>query len=130
MKLSLWQQFSSNHSASFTVVGTFESAEKANAAADKLRNILQAIYEWHQQHPGHLNQDDLVPTPPEVEFARRYGVEWTEAMDWFYDRSVPVLDNSVILESGETWREPTPFIGILKKLGGTVVYSMEADVLL
>jgi hypothetical protein len=127
MRLSLWQQFSSNHSAYFTVVGTFESTEKANAAAAELRRILGTIDEWHYQHPGRLNQDGLEPTSPEVEFAQQYGVEWTDAPVWFYDSSVPVLDKSVILSSGETWSAPTPFIGILKKLGGAVVYSIEAD---
>ena len=42
MKLSVWQQFSSNHSASFTVVGEFESAQKAQQAAAEIRRLIDA----------------------------------------------------------------------------------------
>jgi hypothetical protein len=32
MKITLWQQFSSNHSASFTVVGMFDTPDSAEQA--------------------------------------------------------------------------------------------------
>ena len=129
MRVSIWQQFSSNHSGWFTVVGTLESAEKANTAAAKLSEIIQAIHEWHQQHPGHVDQGNVDPIPPEVEFARQYGVKWDMAVDWFDEKSpVSVLDdNVVVLDVSDTWSYPLPFLGILKQLGGSVVYSFGMD---
>jgi hypothetical protein len=123
MKVSLWRQFSSNHSGSFTVVGTFESPEKANAAAHNLREIIRVIREWHEQHPDHV----VDPIPPEEAFTRQYGVKWDVAVDWYEDESpVKILyDNLVVLHAPDTWSYPLPFLGILKQLGGSVVYNFE-----
>lgn len=128
MRVSIWQQFSSNHSAGFTVVGTFESAEKASEVATKLSTLFKSIHEWHEQHPGHVDAGNVDPIPPEVEFAQQYSVEWDYAVDWCYedDSPVPVLDNSLILSPGETWTMPIQFITVLKQLGGTVVYDLDA----
>jgi hypothetical protein len=127
MRVSLWQQFSSNHSGSFTVVGTFESAEKANAAADKLREIIQTIQDWYKQRPELADQAIIDPIPPEVEFARQYDVEWDRPVDWYNEESpVSVLDDSVmVLHVPDTWSYPLPFLGILKQFGGSVVYEFE-----
>jgi len=43
MRLSIWQQFSSNHSANFEIVGTFKTEELAHQAAEELREISRAI---------------------------------------------------------------------------------------
>jgi uncharacterized lipoprotein YehR (DUF1307 family) len=48
MKLSIWQQFSSNHSANFTTVGQFESAEWAQEALKEVQEIIQNIAWWHE----------------------------------------------------------------------------------
>lgn len=43
MKLSLWQQFSSNHSAGFSLIGQFKTAEEATQAVAVIRGILEKI---------------------------------------------------------------------------------------
>lgn len=54
MKLSIWNQFSSNHSADFTTVAQFESEEWAQTVAEEIRQIIAAIYWWQQ----HINTSD------------------------------------------------------------------------
>jgi hypothetical protein len=44
MRLSIWQQFSSNHSSNFTAVGRFDTPEKAAAARQTFEQMLRAIY--------------------------------------------------------------------------------------
>ena len=70
MKLSIWQQFSSNHSADFTSVGQFESAEMASLVADEMREIINTMKWWHDNFSDndipsvkltHLLETDDVP---------------------------------------------------------------------
>jgi hypothetical protein len=140
MRVSLWQQFSSNHSASFTVVGKFESSEKAEAVADELRHILQIISNYWQQYANKQRttiENRLIEseqlTPPEVVFRDQYQVGWTEYFgtgkmlpldwvhgDWALD-GVRVFRNIVYLSpTGDTWAGPKPFNLILEKLGGHI----------
>ncbi len=49
MKISIWQQFSSNHSADFTLVGQFESSEWAKTVAEEIRHIIHSIGWWWEQ---------------------------------------------------------------------------------
>lgn len=48
MKLSIWQQFSSNHSAAFSIVAKFESAEKAQKVAAQVTQMLLETYRWKE----------------------------------------------------------------------------------
>jgi hypothetical protein len=82
MRVSLWRQFSGNHSSSFTLVGVFDSPEAAQEGAERLRAMLEQIAIWREQHPlpNGWAYDD--PTPPELELAQQYGVEWTYGLDW------------------------------------------------
>ena len=43
MKISIWQQFSSNHSANFELVGQFPTVEEAEKAYAILLDILTVI---------------------------------------------------------------------------------------
>lgn len=47
MRISIWQQFSSNHSSGFTVVGEFATRSEAENAANKIREILYRLKDWH-----------------------------------------------------------------------------------
>ncbi|MBZ0318507.1 MAG: hypothetical protein K8L91_18990 [Anaerolineae bacterium] len=122
MRISIWQQFASNHSNSFTVVGEFESVEDAQNAADKLRASLQPILDWYDTNPEiEFNAD---PIPPELAIGKSYGVEWELRHDWLPGRTVgevvSVLDNRIIIISEETWSPHEPLDQILVKLGATV----------
>lgn len=84
LKLSIWQQFGSNHSSFFTIVGGFEGHDQAKAAYNELRLILFEIDRWHREHLDESRQLvwDPYPTPVENEIAARYGVEWLMRIDW------------------------------------------------
>jgi hypothetical protein len=109
MRVSIWQQFSSNHSSSFTVVGQFASVEEANAAAKEFRELLVQVEPlleitraawkkaWEKaatQTKSRLEQHDIVSkqfpnarelTKPEREFSEKYNIEWDErGIDWLH----------------------------------------------
>ncbi|MBZ0308147.1 MAG: hypothetical protein K8I82_18925, partial [Anaerolineae bacterium] len=81
MKLTLWQQFSSNHSSHFWVAGTFKTIEETDAAYHALREMLLSIDQWHRDHPEESravqSNNEQLPAPVELEFARKYDVTWT-----------------------------------------------------
>ncbi|GIK66769.1 MAG: hypothetical protein BroJett018_45630 [Chloroflexota bacterium] len=122
MRISIWQQFASNHSNSFTVVGEFERVEGAQNAADKLRASLQPIFDWYAANPE--IEYDADPIPPELAIGKSYGVEWELRHDWLPGRIVgevvSVLDNRIIIIAEETWSPHEPLDQILVKLGATV----------
>src|SRR5687768_7863721 len=51
MKISLWQQFSSNHSNGFQVVGIFESVDDAANVETRLKQLLNEATRWHKENP-------------------------------------------------------------------------------
>lgn len=126
MRISIWQQFSSNHSARFTIVGHFENTQQANKAADELRHILKSIVDWNETHPELAemwNSGDLPePTEPEVQFSKQYGVNWGEsAIPWFWQAKVITLDNIVFVDSdGQADDGAQPFHSLVAKLGARV----------
>ncbi len=136
MKLSIWQQFSSNHSSSFTVVGRFENQSDADSAAAKFREMLRTIHTWLVEHPtwdcldydDDLLDDDPYEfgyiTPPERAFARQYQVEWERSIDWIGDNpdeQVQQFERDVLI-STEFLTEVSakPIQGLMAKFGGTV----------
>jgi hypothetical protein len=126
MKLTLWQQFSSNHSSSFTVVGEFPTPEAAQNALSEIHRILQKIADWHRAHPGEFDDartdgnSMAHPTPPELELAQQYGIEWRSAIAWFDKVSIDIhFDRYVFLTRGfGTDSVGEPFDQVMDKLGG------------
>lgn len=109
MQVKIWQQFSSNHSGSFTVIGVFESPQKAEAVAAELKAIFQNLFQWYQDHPdeSNLNMDDP-PPPPERELIEKYNLVTEtnlglEGDDVRASLSTTALDRFVLLHIGETW---------------------------
>jgi hypothetical protein len=153
MKLSIWQQFSSNHSSHYFVVGVFGSSEAANQAETELKTMLQEIDLWHRQNPLAVRENpspDLVP--PEREAAKKYGVEkeWQHTIDWAswasywfeqsnpqydaaenaalcIDQAVRVLENVVVAATpDQSWMGRQPFKGLLEHFGAkTFAYDLE-----
>jgi hypothetical protein len=79
MRLSLWQQFSSNHSASFTVVGQFANEEKAADAERTLKTLFEDIQAaWALRG----RENDIPPTWAELEASQTYDIEWDKSLDW------------------------------------------------
>jgi hypothetical protein len=133
MKLSIWQQWSSNHSADFTLVGSFESAEQAKQAAAKLKAILTRIAEYYanltpEEFMEHTEDYERPLSPVEQRIWAEYDLDWPYAPDWLYDettlsKQVQVFDRFVFVthspaQTGSGYR---PFDTILQRLGGTVL---------
>ena len=144
MRLSVWQQFSSNHSAHFTVVGQFETTEMAAQVAQELREMLDEIAAWWSQYETwqeraeaekRLRKEGLL-TPPEQKFHEQYGVGWTQyngiheyPLDWIGSNAangVQIYENVVFVSpTGNTWAGAKPFDAILEGLGGRVAVGLE-----
>ena len=139
MKISLWQQFSSNHSADFTVVGVFQTIDEAKAAVTLLRDELVKIASWFEDlankeviseridRPDYTDRQLL---PPEKELDAKYGTGFTYApTDWLWysdeaDGAVVRFENIVFisnhLTSFRTWSGKEPFEKLMEAVGGTV----------
>jgi len=140
VRLSVWQQFSSNHSASYTVVGVFESADAAQAANEKIRQIISEIVTWNDQNRDQLNEYGWRPNPVEVRLAQDYGFEWKQPVDWLrlFPRHFPppyqtepqehvmTLDRVLLVETGgvHTWQTGHQFVHLIEATGGTPYASI------
>jgi hypothetical protein len=139
MRISLWQQFSSNHSSSYIVVGQFETQEWAEQVKLEVHSIVREISDWWDQHDDTQRKiilDELQRThrltPPEQTIQRRYQVNlWPPLAfrDWIGDEDtlegIFQVGRLVFVVSGETWAGPQPFSEILRKLGGHVAEAIE-----
>lgn len=148
MKVSVWQQFSSNHSANFTVVGEFESPARAQAIADELLSILTQIGQfWETLSPQEFNEwetriDNGDITPPEEILREQYGIEWIrwpdgriQGIDWVKNvtdakNAVSVFHNFAVVSCPfyyATWAGHKPFDEIMNQRGGTVAVDLEGS---
>ncbi|MBZ0308146.1 MAG: hypothetical protein K8I82_18920 [Anaerolineae bacterium] len=139
MKLTLWQQFSSNHSGSFEIVGRFDSPARAQEVAEILRGHFREIAEWQETNSpdgrimGFGSAGEPLP-PPEQNLVDTYHITWnTDAIvDWIYrSENIPQLVSSaadmVFMVGGDTWSNAIPFEHILEKLGGYVYATYVRD---
>ncbi|MBZ0287955.1 MAG: hypothetical protein K8I30_10100 [Anaerolineae bacterium] len=132
MKISLWQQFSSNNSSHFTIVGVFPSPEAAQDASEKVRAIMGKIDQWHIDHPAEseaiFNQGGQGEiSEVEEQLAQTYDIHWDQPMLWAWNYKMLVQDNIVLLlpewgaDSGAH-----PIDKLLRKLGADV--AVDGDV--
>ena len=142
MKVSIWQQFSSNHSASFMIVGQFKTVEKAESVASEVRQMIREIGSWWEQVEDseavrkRLESSEDV-TPPERRFASHYEVSWSQnarsksvaPLDWIShqaaDSAVRTFNSIVIVEPVDSWQGPHPIDKIIEKLGAQVASDCE-----
>jgi hypothetical protein len=130
MRLSIWQQFSSNNSSHFTIVGVFPSAQEAQQASEKIREIMAKIDQWHTDHPEWseeiFNQDEGV-SEIEKQLAQTYQINWERPMLWAWNYKMLVQDNFLVMlpewgaDSGAH-----PIDKLLAKLGAEV--GVDGDV--
>lgn len=131
MQLTLWQQFTSNHSSGYTVIGRFESADAAHKAGEQLRDILTQIATWHQayyeQHGVYFGAHHVPPppTPIEEQLAQRYAIEWDweQGVDWAKRKDeapqrVRISNRLVVISSLFTHYLEQPFSALIKQMGG------------
>ena len=124
MKVSIWQQFSSNHSASFAIVGHFRSATDAHEVADQLREWMTRIF-WQGGNRGIL-------TTTEKEISSTYEIDWYKnGLDWNgipenIDHVVQQIQNAVFLMCPlETYDDHQPFVDLINKMGAYQIISFE-----
>lgn len=134
MRVSVWQQWASNHSTRFTVVGTFASAAEATKAANELKRLVTQIAEWLESN-DYFNggeywdkNPDAPLSPPEIALSEIYDVEWSpHSMDWFPGDEtatdvIVTYDNMLFIYNvSDTWLGSKPIDTIAEKLGGEVV---------
>jgi len=119
MKISFWQQFSSNHSASFTVLGRFETIEKAQDAEATLKTLLKAIQEARGFDQYAYKEKFL--SWPEYEAGEKYGIRWEQSLDWIGNELSEHLirfENNVFLTTAlsDTWQNANVMLSLMKHL--------------
>jgi hypothetical protein len=135
MKVSLWQQFSSNNSTSFTVVGKFPSVDEARHARDVVVQLLTAIGEWYLLPENDALRkkmylpDGLMGAPltaVESEYSQKYGIDWGQPINWVNNTegvqdAVQIFDMLVIVENGyplkDSFMKAHPIDALLERLG-------------
>jgi len=156
MRVSIWQQFSSNHSTHFTVVGRFASPEAATKAADELLKLMNAIAQWGKDYHQARKQveakesdprkrkalllkafpDSAHQLPkPEREFSEKYNIEWgsQSILDWIVGPDpvtelVKVVGTDVFVTTNrETWRKPDCVLASVTRLGARSGHIQKTD---
>ena len=124
MKVSIWQQFSSNHSNGFAVVGKFKNLEDTKNAAEQFRTIIKTIRET----PNMLYPD---ASEAEKSIGNYYDIEWTRSLNWVGgDYQVVQFDNYVMVSDifGSTWMGALYIDQIMKKLSEEIYVEEDAGV--
>ena len=137
MKVSIWQEFSSNNSSSYVIVGRFDSPRHAQDAAQRLRAIFRRMWEWYAAHPDdryEAGSGDYPPTGAEQAVADEYGIEFEAAIDWvaaeesadFVEIAVTVFEDYVFTGVvDETLTRDRPFVQLMRKLGAQIEHHQE-----
>jgi hypothetical protein len=155
MHISIWQQFSSNHSSMFWVVGTFNTIQDARSAYDAIRQMLFAIDQWHREHPEEAwkaRRTSFEALPPEKEYAEKFTVLWPMTIDWtgwgdywytqhsqqtnpdsrltaerLIDEAISIVGRTItVTDPDQTWMTVHPFADILQRFGAeTIGYDLE-----
>src|SRR5262245_41441153 len=101
MRLTLWQQFASNHSNSFTVIGEFKSHDDAHTAYLHVRRVLRRIIIAHQRGefkwiPIPEEERFYYPSDVEIEAFKPYGIVPQRLSDW---TTYKVVDEATVHEA-------------------------------
>jgi len=132
VRISVWQQFSSNHSSRLTIMGVFESSEKAQEASEKLRDTFSHIDAWYKSHPeaGEAIFESGGEDVSEIEqqLGAQYNINWNRAMLWAWNYRLKILDQVIVI-SQEFGADSGvhPIDQLLERLGGKV--GVDGDVI-
>lgn len=112
MRISFWQQFSSNHSAGYWVVGTFKTVGEAQHAYREMRGILEKLEQAMRENPSTYAE-------AEQTIAKQYQIEWTSSIDWWPDYEwVKRTDPEAVIEPDQSF-----IIAALSNVGNVVITS-------
>jgi len=120
MQIKIWSAFASNNSGSYTIVGSFPTAEAAAAVAAELAPLIAAQTEWLK-----IPKDRLASSPLEV-LARNNGLVWDhDGEDWpkYGDKESPevlAVGYQVIIHHDYTVTLPRFFGQFFYARGGRV----------
>lgn len=121
MKISIWQQFSSNHSSSYTIVGQFSSPDEATKVEQQLSDWVES---WSNERCVHKDGE----TPTQITIKSKYNVEFDLDYNDFPYRPVQCFDRYVLMESGsEAWGRPDELAKLLEKMGASRSYNFTGD---
>lgn len=136
MQVTVWRQFSSNHSAEYTIVGVFPTAAAAAHVGTDLKDLVTRIRRWREVH----NDQQFAVSPPEREAEQTYGVVWEQPVDWLgFDHRLPdpalrtpdqhivVQDTLVIVDApggSHTWQTGHQFAKVLAATGAQVFHEI------
>lgn len=130
MKLSIWQQFSSNHSAAFSIVAQFESDKKAVQVADEITTMLLETYSM-------LDPDDRFSgrshdTPAQIK--QRFEYDVAVGVTWMLNeqhvrRALQVFGNTIFVSDAPGYSNfdgsDRFFEKMLELRGGKVIANLE-----
>ena len=129
MKISVWRQFSSNHSSYFTVMGRFRTHEEAMKVAEDLREFQRNLRDSILNRQSVDNQGLAV-----YEFTKKHNLDWGDEYDhWLWglyplDDLVQVVGKDILLMSNtrEIWFDETLLRTAFVRLGATkAVYQSQ-----
>lgn len=125
MRISIWQQWASNHSSSYSIVGCFESPEHARKAAVTVDGVVKDFIEWYER-PENADLDmlpwDAPPTAVEAELIRKYGLKTDRRLTFTEDVRgsirVAAVDRLAVIDVGSVLDGPPMLlISLLERLG-------------
>ena len=125
MKLTIWQQFSSNNSAHFTIVGVFRSPEDAESTAQQVRSLLEELYNWYVDNPEEAIEvfEDKLVTEIEQRIANQYQVEWRSPVLWGDNYTIEVFDRFILAHNNHSADSGAdPIDQFIRKLGADEVF--------
>lgn len=129
MRLALWQQFSSNNSSMFVLVGRFES-DAAHHAYTVIHDMIRQIATYYRD----LTDDDRekiddINQPRELETTlfKAHDIDLRHSIDWLFKAKpeielISTFDQYVIISSDglPNWWGANPFDDLMGRLGGEV----------
>lgn len=139
----IWNAYSSNNSGDYTIIGTFESSEKAAEISKALNELLEKHLEYRSEGEGVIEalEPDFrgdIPTPPLIEFGKEHGFDWSQEGEgfWWNDdtegdsggMTIGHLQNSVVVYHPETLDSAvSAFVRYFKKENARVQTSEDGS---
>ena len=116
----------------FTVIALCETSEQAESLAQTLYSHIEAIAQWHVNHPFQSKKLGTAPSPVEIEIAQKYNMKWERGHEWLavsdiadIEETVSVYEELVFISSGETITPAKPFDAIIRALGASALIDTD-----
>lgn len=119
MQVHIWQQFSSNHSSFFHVVGAFYSTDAANLALATLHDLAQFADTELQQTYTDPTANKRLEDRYHIQLHHQ-GIDYRDVV--LAVEGLTILDKIIELDNSgfDTWNNGDPFYSLFEKLSGLV----------